>query len=322
MILAGIDIGTNSLRLLIAETGNGSFRKIHSDRMTTRLGKGLAESGRLSPDAAERALTGLVDFQRLIRRHDVAAARVVGTSALRRASDAREFIETVGRRTGFRIEILSGEEEARLMARGALAALNQGRLARTPSIDRAVVIDIGGGSTEVVVTKNGAPERVASLRLGAVYLTERFLHGNPPLPEELALLRETIDRELSAWNPQREQGDVLIGTAGTVTTLASLMLQLDRYDPERINGAVITRDVVEGFVRRMSAMRREERLTLRGLEKGREDIILAGALTTRALMERWDFSELIASDWGLREGIVLDLADRMLRNDRGMPAAN
>jgi len=313
MILAGIDIGTNSLRLLIAETGNGPFRKICSDRRTTRLGGGLDRTGIISAESAERTLSGLMDFQLTIRKQGAVRTAVIGTSAFRNASNAGEFLREARRKTGLEIIVLSGEEEARLMLRGAAEALKQGRIGRCTTLDDAMVIDIGGGSTELIITRNGALAHLFSLPLGAVYLTERYLRRDPPLPEELALLRETVLREIDVCGSAMEQGPpaLLLGTAGAVTTLAAMELQLDEYDPERINGVVVTRESIDALLTKMSTMTRKERLTLRGLEQGREDIILAGSIVVQEIMERWGFTTLSVSDWGLREGLVLDLADRM-----------
>jgi len=313
MILAGIDIGTNSLRLLIAETGNGPFRKICSDRRTTRLGGGLDRTGIISAESAERTLSGLMDFQLTIRKQGAVRTAVIGTSAFRNASNAGEFLREARRKTGLEIIVLSGEEEARLMLRGAAEALKQGRIGRCTTLDDAMVIDIGGGSTELIITRNGALAHLFSLPLGAVYLTERYLRRDPPLPEELALLRETVLREIDVCGSAMEQGPpaLLLGTAGAVTTLAAMELQLDAYDPERVNGVVVTRECIAALLTKMSTMTRKERLTLRGLEQGREDIILAGSIVVQEIMERWGFTTLSVSDWGLREGLVLDLADRM-----------
>lgn len=315
MILAGIDIGTNTLRLLVAETGPGSFKEIYSDRRITRLGQDLDRTGRLSSDARERSLNALLDFSASIRRHGAIHASAVGTSALRNASNSAEFIIDVKQRTGLAVRVISGEEEARFTLLGVARALTglHSNYAKGDPLSSALVIDIGGGSTELIMTRPDRKPLVASLPLGAVYLTERFIKHDPPTADELGLLRSAIREtfELQADGMRQAPNGIFVGTAGTITTLAAMDQGLTTYDPDKINGYLMTKETIDGIVGKLAASSLAERRTFPGLEQGREDIILAGAVVTQELMYWSGFSRMVVSDWGLREGLVLDLYERM-----------
>jgi exopolyphosphatase / guanosine-5'-triphosphate,3'-diphosphate pyrophosphatase len=315
MILAGIDIGTNSIRLLIAEAGPDAFRQLYSMRRTTRLGKDLDRTGMLSPDAMARSLSALIEFSDCIHRFSAAQTSAIGTSALRNASNAHAFIADVRQRTGIDISVISGEDEARLTLRGVRSALQEAGV-KADMPDSALVIDIGGGSTEFIVTCEGSGPLVQSLPLGAVYLSERYVTADPPGADALAALRQAVRSELDKAEQRRpalphatgDRPQQLIGTAGTITTLAAMDQVMTVYDPARINGSVLTRDAVDRIVQTLVRSTTAERRTLAGLEPGREDIILPGAIITQEIMERYAYREMLVSDWGLREGIIADLS--------------
>ncbi len=322
MILAGIDIGTNTIRLLVAETGDTAFRELYSGRSITRLGQDLDRTGVLAEDAQERTLAALAAFSEVLREYTVSAVAAVGTSALRRAANAGDFIAAVERDTGIAISVIEGAEEARLTVTGVRKALSGRTVPAGDPLDSALVVDIGGGSTELIGTRNGAAVAVSSLPLGAVYLTERLLPGDPPSRAEQDLLRDAVRRELDEWERgvllQSRMGpqdfDVLAGTAGTITTLAAMDLGLAFYDPARINGHVFSRTFLDDIVSRLASLSLRDRRTLAGLERGREDIIYAGAVIIREIMSRCGRTELLVSDWGLREGIIFDLYARRHRD--------
>jgi exopolyphosphatase/guanosine-5'-triphosphate,3'-diphosphate pyrophosphatase len=322
MILAGIDIGTNTIRLLIADVRDGSFHEIFSGRIITRLGQDLDRSGILSPEAQERSLTALRQFSLDIASHRCAAVSAVGTSALRHAGNAGAFIDALKERTGLDLRVISGEEEARLTMLGVRRAISPAKEGGADPLDSALVIDIGGGSTELIVTVRGAALHIESMHLGAVYLTDRHMKHDPPDAGELGSLRATVRKELDAWEGEllRERRiqpgslHILAGTAGTVTTLAAMDLRLARYDAARINGHVLSRTSLDGMIERLCRMTLAERRGLPGLEAGREDIILAGAIICQEIMERTGKQELLVSDWGLREGIVLDQYAKLHRD--------
>lgn len=315
MILAGIDIGTNTLRLLIAEIGPALYREIESDRRITRLGQDLDRAGVLSRDARERSIEALAGFSARIKQHAARQVAAVGTSALRKASNSQEFIAEVKQRTGLEIRVIPGEDEARLTLLGVSRALRSMSSGETSPLSSALVIDIGGGSTEVIITHPGGEHIATSLPLGAVYLTERFIHHDPPSGEELERLRRSVrvalDQQSVLFRPG--SASVFVGTAGTITTLAAMDLNLAAYDADRINRSVLTRSAIEAMVRTLSESTLKERRDMPGLERGREDIILAGAIVTQEIMERFGFSTILVSDWGLREGIVFDLYDKNIK---------
>jgi exopolyphosphatase/guanosine-5'-triphosphate,3'-diphosphate pyrophosphatase len=320
MILAGIDIGTNTLRLLIADTNGSSLRELHGDRRITRLGRGLDRSGVLSRDVREASLAVLSEFAAEIKRRGAEAVSAVGTSALRNARNADEFIADVRARTGIAVDVISGEEEARLTLLGVAAAIGRpGGEDGGPG--PALVVDIGGGSTEVIVARGTAHPGIASLRLGAVYLTERFICHDPPTEAEVAALRAAVREELTnagdtlVGEPDHRPGQC-IGTAGTITTLAAVDQALPHYDPSKINGYALSASSISRIVEGLAAATLAERRSITGLERGREDIILAGAIVAQEIMGRWGYDRMLVSDWGLREGTVLDLYGkaRKIRN--------
>jgi exopolyphosphatase/guanosine-5'-triphosphate,3'-diphosphate pyrophosphatase len=322
MILAGIDIGTNAIRLLIAETNDVTHRELHSDRIITRLGQGLDKSSVLSTDSQERSLAALEHCSESIARYPVTHVAAVGTSALRNARNTAEFIVAARRRTGLDLRVISGQEESRLTLMAVRRALSQGKRPEQDPLASALVIDIGGGSTELMMTQGGDLVAEASLDLGAVYLTERFLHGDPPTEEELGGLRRAVRHALTLWELglRNDAGirpasrTVLAGTGGTAATLAAMDQGMSLYDPERINGYTLGRSALEGMLRNLSTATLSDRRSVPGLEPGREDIIVAGAAIAQEIMERWGKSEMLVSDWGLREGIVFDLYEKHRRD--------
>lgn len=310
MILAGIDIGTNTLRLLIADIDIRTFQKLYSDRKITRLGQDLDRTGRLTREAEERSIAALADFSREIRRWSAVQTVAVGTSALRNASNSAEFISRVKRETGIVISVIPGEDEARLTLKGVEFALSG------HSLYSALVFDIGGGSTEIIIHQPGYKPMIESLPLGAVYLTERLIKRDPPTVQEIAKLRAVVKSglrraltSLSGTGYDR----TLVGTGGTVTTLAAIDQRLATYDPEKINGAVLNRESLSAIVSELSQKTRRECRNIPGLEPGREDIILAGAIIVEELLAISGCSTLTVSDWGLREGIILDLYQKLNR---------
>lgn len=314
MILAGIDIGTNTLRLLIAETGPHTLREIYSDRRVTRLGQDLAGTGRLSREAEGRSLSALSDFARKIRRYSACHTAAVGTSALRYADGASHFLDLVKTETGIDVRVITGAEEAGLTLLGVFAALQDIN-------EPALVIDIGGGSIEITAANKGRALHAASVELGAVYLTEKFIHSDPPDRTEIEDVRKTVRHALADADRVVEdcRPGILIGTAGTVTTLAAMDLGLSVYEPDKVNNYRLTSRALDGMVESLSTRGIDERRKMPGIEPGREDIILAGAVIVQEIMNRYGYDQMIVSDWGLREGIVIDLYNKlsMMRKEEG-----
>jgi exopolyphosphatase/guanosine-5'-triphosphate,3'-diphosphate pyrophosphatase len=319
MILAGIDIGTNTIRLLVTDTSETTHRELYSGRTITRLGQELDRTGMLAPEAQERSLKAIEAFSSVFKRYSVDHIAAVGTSALRNAVNAAEFITAVQNRAGIEVAVITGDDEARLTLLGVRRAFSGGKKGEEDPLASALVIDIGGGSTELITTVQGKVETMTSIPLGAVYLTERFLKNDPPLREEMDSLRRVVNKELDTWERDTlKSRDVrpssvanVAGTAGTITTLAAMDQALTEYDPARINGYILTRSSLDRLVNKLSVSALDERRTMAGLEAGREDIILAGAVVAQEIMERCKARQMLVSDWGLREGIVFDLYEKL-----------
>jgi exopolyphosphatase/guanosine-5'-triphosphate,3'-diphosphate pyrophosphatase len=308
MRLATIDLGTNTVRLLVAdlEPGAGRWRVIDAAQRVTRLGEGLAASGRLGEAPAERTATAVGEYVTRARRAGAERVAIVATSAVREAANGREFAAALERATGERVTVVSGSEEAALTLAGVLAGLDE-RGGAAP----ALVFDIGGGSTEYILARDGTPLEAISLRLGVVDLAERFPFRGPVDWPRYAAMQAEIAGRLVAELPERirEAGPArLIGTAGTATTLAALDLGLTAYDPGRVQGHVVTRAGVEALLARLGALTVEERAALPCLEPGRADLIVAGTAIVLATMDLTGARQMTVSDWGLREGILLRLS--------------
>ncbi len=307
-VLAAIDVGTNTVRLLVAESdGPGRFHPLYEDQAITRLGEGFRATRTLGWEPMRRSLEVVTRYADLARAHGAQAIAAVGTAAARDARNAAEFCAGVERAAGLPLEILPGEQEAALMLRGVLYGLGLRH-------ERLLVLDVGGGSTEFVLAAGGAPERPVSVRLGVVALTERYLKCNPPRSWELVKLEGAIAEQ---FDDLRERlGDVrgrlCAGTGGTVTTLAAIDMGLREYDARRVNGYRLYRRRLTELYRWLARMTVESRRRVPGLEPDRADVIVAGAAIVLQAMEGLGFSELKVSDGGLREGVLLDLMDRVV----------
>ena len=303
--VAAIDCGTNSTRLLVADADG---RPIERLMRITRLGEGVDSTGALAPDAVERCLMVLREFRGVMDRYRVARGRLAATSAARDASNGHEFLEAAGEVTGFRAELLAGSAEGRLSLAGAIADLE-------PDGGPFLVLDIGGGSTELVTgTDPDDPELVAvSLQLGCVRVTERFLLNDPPTPTELADAEAMVAMSLEsaiAEHPRFLAAHRLIGLAGTVTTLAALNLGLAEYDRDRIHHSVLTSTEAYDWYRTLAQEVRAARLDRAGMVPGREDVIVGGAMILSAVMTRFGFDECLVSEADILDGMVASLLSR------------
>lgn len=301
-LVASIDVGSNTVRLLAAEVAGGRIvRELLDLRANTRLGEGLAEGGTFNPQARERTLGTLREFSARLKQLRVRAVTAIGTEALRKASDAAGFVEEVRSETGLELDIISGEEEAGRTLMGVRAGI--GHIAGDGD---KLVVDIGGGSTELVATSNWDDYRAISLPLGAVSLYERFILGDPPSDADLAVLEAHSYATLGALDGFLPAGcGLLIGTAGTITSLAAVDMRMDEYDPVRITGHTMARDTVARLLSRFCGMTSEQRRLLAGLEPGREDIIVSGTTLLLAIMYRVEAESVVVCDYGLREGNLL-----------------
>lgn len=309
MRLATIDLGSNTVRLLVAdvEPGARGWRVVEADQRVTRLGEGLAASGRLGEAPAERTAVVVGEYVARARRAAARRVAIVATSAVREAANGREFAAALERVTGEQVTIVSGAEEAALTLAGVLGGLDGGRGPQTATL----VFDIGGGSTEYILARDREPVTAISLRLGVVDFAERYPFPGPvDWPRYRAMQAEIAGRlaaelpsEIRLADPGR-----LVGTAGTATTLAALDLGLQQYDPGRVQGHVLARGAIERLLARLGALTVAERGALPCLEPGRADLIVAGTAVVLATMDLLSAGHVIVSDWGLREGILIRLA--------------
>jgi exopolyphosphatase/guanosine-5'-triphosphate,3'-diphosphate pyrophosphatase len=303
-VYAAIDVGTHTVRLLLVEVGAGKIVSVRYYRKITRLGGGFTADKGLAPEAMERTLLSLLEVSTILRDERISKARSVGTAALRDALNGPEFIARVRSETGLRIEIIDGEEEARLCARGVLAALE-------PCPQRCLIFDIGGGSTEFLLQAERGTLFHRSYPLGVVTLSEKF--GTPESQQNR--IRQVLDsfyRDLadSGYLQMVHSGDVvLVGTAGTVTTLAALHLGMTDYDWRRVNNLSLDHPTLDSLRFRLEALSPIEREVLPGMEKGRGDLIVPGLHIVLEIMARLGKNCLIVSDFGLLEGVALALAE-------------
>lgn len=285
---AAVDIGTNSTRLLIAEARGSRLTDIARIDTVTGLGRGVDASGRLSGEAIARTVRVLASYGRRIEEAGVRNARAVATSASRDAANRDRFLAAARQALGFRPEIISGDEEAALVFAGATAGL--------ADPGGAVVIDIGGGSTEIVTGVGGV-----STDIGSIRLTERRLPDHPARPEHLAASRREARRVLSAAEtPRRSRG---MGTAGTWTTLAVLSLGLDAYDPDVLEGATLSLADLEGMVAWLASLTLEEKRAIPGLHPMRAPIILGGAIVAETSLRVLNLEEVTVTGHDLLDGV-------------------
>ncbi len=299
--IAAIDMGTNSARLLIGyRDSGGSIQPVLLRRHITRLGGGFKKETGISAKAAERTIKALHDFSSCLKKEGIVRFRAVATSAVRDAANGREFVEEVFTQTGISLEIIDGKEEALLTLQGVISGLD----VRSGDL---FVFDIGGGSTEYTLSKGETPLFTKSLPLGVVRLTEgkgSCEAMDDKITRELMKIRSDIEKAGMTGSLAEA---VLVGTAGTSTTLAAIHLEMDEYDYRRVNNYCLTLDDIKNIYASLLPMAPEERLKVPGLEKGREDLIIAGALITIRTMEIFGFNRLKVSDYGLLEGIMLSI---------------
>jgi exopolyphosphatase/guanosine-5'-triphosphate,3'-diphosphate pyrophosphatase len=295
--VAVVDLGTNSTRLLVADVENGAVTELDRRLTITRLGEGVDARRRLLPAAVARVRNVLTDYRRTIEELGAERTLAIATSAVRDSENGEAFLGEIEWSYGFSARLLSGHEEALTTFRGVFA----GR--ELP--EATLVVDVGGGSTELIL---GGPEGIAfhdSLDLGCVRLTERFLHSNPPAGEELercaAFVRETLTERVPADVRPR----AAIGVAGTVTTLATLDLGLDEEDPEVVHGHRMSASGLADQVAQLASMRLEELRRVRGMHPDRAPVIVAGALVVRETLAHFGLDELEVSENDVMHGAAL-----------------
>ncbi len=298
-MLAGIDCGTNSTRLLVADDAGRTVERL---MRITRLGQGVDATGGLAEAAIARTVAVLQEYRQVMDRHGVEKVRITATSAARDAENRDDFFAAATAVVGVTPELLGGDEEARLSFLGATAELD-------PDDGPFLVVDIGGGSTEFAVG-SGEPEGVLSTDIGCVRLTEKFLHTDPPAPEELSQALDVVKGHLddvARVIPGARDVRRFVGLAGTVTTMAAVELGLATYDRDRIHHFVLTRAAAEDVFRTLATENRRQRLHNPGLEEARADVIVGGALIVVALMRYFEFAECLVSEADILDGLVLSL---------------
>jgi exopolyphosphatase/guanosine-5'-triphosphate,3'-diphosphate pyrophosphatase len=295
---AAIDIGTNSVRLLVRDGDQDLERR----STITRLGAGVDGTGRLAADAIERTLATVRDYADVLAVYGRPPVRVVATSAARDAANRDEFFTAVAAILGVEPELLAGDEEARLSFEGAVAGLD-------PATGPFLVVDIGGGSTELAV---GATTAVAacSIDIGAVRLTETELHHDPPQPEELTnalgIVHDLVDDALRDDVPTAEDAPVLVGVGGTITTVAAVEIGLAVYDRDQVHHFVLRRHAVEDVFRTLATEPLAARIHNPGLQPERADIIVGGCCVLVALMRRLHADEIVVCDADLLDALVAE----------------
>ena len=305
--VAAIDCGTNSIRLLIAEPdGSGGLEDLERRLEVVRLGQGVDASGEFHPDALQRTFAAVDEYAELIKKADVPVEKVhfVATSATRDVQNRDSFFAGVKERLGVVPDVISGETEARLSFIGALSRV-------TPEGEPVLVMDIGGGSTELITgSANGDMDYAISLDIGSVRVTERFLKQNPVADDDLERAIVYVDDLLADSGVDFASIGTWIGVAGTVTTLAGVYLELERYDRERVHGAVIPLPAVQDLLHRLAGLTVEQIRGLPSMHPGRADVITGGALVEARVAARLNVPDLIVSESDILDGIALEILDR------------
>ncbi|AVH97143.1 MULTISPECIES: Ppx/GppA phosphatase family protein [Streptomyces] len=301
--VAGIDCGTNSIRLLVADVHPETGELVELDRRMTivRLGQGVDRTGRLAPEALERTFAACREYAAVIEELGAERIRFVATSASRDAENRDEFVNGVVEILGVEPEVITGDQEAAFSFAGATCEL--------PGTETYLVVDIGGGSTEFV-TGTDHVQAARSVDIGCVRLTERHVRHDPPTAEEIEAIRADVRAalDLAAEAVPIDTADVLVGLAGSVTTVAALSLGLPAYDSEKVHHSRVSAEQVAEVTDRLLASTHDERAAIPVIHPGRIDVIVAGALVLREIVERVGAREVVVSEHDILDGIALSVA--------------
>ncbi|VAX21804.1 Exopolyphosphatase [hydrothermal vent metagenome] len=303
--IAAIDLGTNTVRIMVAEpAGEKMFKNIFSDQIITRLGEGLHVTGNLSHEAIVRTCDGIATLAERAGKYSPFELSIYATSAAREASNTAELDEIIQKKTGVKLNVISWKEEARLSLKGAKLS--------TGDIGKMILFDIGGGSTEYILSSGKAHASAHGTNLGVVRLAETYITKNPVDQwEYVHMVKEIKATVAEAFNRMDVAGnETLVGTAGTVTSLAAIAMELDEYDPDKIKNYKLSYNMVENMRKKFSAMTCKERGNIKYLAGGREDLIIPGIAIILATMEQANADHILVSDYGLREGLILDIFDK------------
>jgi exopolyphosphatase/guanosine-5'-triphosphate,3'-diphosphate pyrophosphatase len=293
-----VDVGTNTILLLLARIDDaGTITPLADEQRTPRLGTGVDAGKRLSPEAMDRAIAVLREYKTMMSRADLSATVVAGTSAVRDAKNREEFADLVRRAVGFELEILGGREEAFWTYKGAVSGL--------PDIERACVIDIGGGSTEITLGNAHAIQNTRSLDMGSVRLTERYFHHDPPTPVDLAYAREHILQEMRSVQGVYIGVPAAVAVAGTATSLAILDQGISEFRHGAVANYVLRRDAIDALLEKLRFLSSSDITGLSAALDGRSDVITAGTLILSEILSYFGFTRVIVSERGLRYGLAL-----------------
>lgn len=293
--IAAIDIGTNSMRLLVAEVEGGQILKKKKTVYYTRIGEGVNKTRRINEAAFERNLRALETIKEICMEEEVDDYMIFGTSALRDASNGGEFIAAAKRLHNMDIRILTGKEEASYGLLGVSSSLH---------LQDMLIMDVGGGSTELVMVSKEVPVFLKSVDVGAVRMKEMFIRNDPPLENEIGKLELYVKNKIGdSLNEIATEGE-MVGIGGTATTLSSMIQEMECYDPDRINGSRVSRKELTELIEKMKTMNYEERVQITGLDEKRADIILAGMVIVKAVLEATGKDHFIVSDSDNLEGSI------------------
>lgn len=301
--IASIDLGTNTALLLIARVEKDKVIPLHNAQIILRLGRNIDASGLIQKEVFDKVLNAIIEFKTIAENFNVDKIIAIGTSALRDAKNGDQLIEFIYQKTGIKIRVISGEEEARLTYFGAVSGLDHKILN-----SKITVIDIGGGSTEIINGLGFEIKNLASLNIGTVRITEKFFKHFPPLEEEIKYARDFINNEFEKINDKFDFADsTLVGVAATVTTIAAYDLRLETYDGEKVNMHEMRFETIDEIYNKFKKLSIDEIKKIPQISKGREDVIFAGILILRDFMKKFKFDIIIASDRGVRYGAILEL---------------
>lgn len=294
--IAVIDIGSNSLRLLKADLVNGRIISREKIKRTTRLGKGVDSTKKLNQHSIKKSIDAIRFFYEKLKNENYQLIEIIGTSALRDANNSLEFIKKIENITKMEVKIISGKKEAEYGFLGATFDKNK---------KNSFVIDIGGGSTEIIYGNKNI-EILDSLDIGAVRLTDKCISEDPIKNDDLDKLKKEIDKNLKIFfdNKDYKKDFQIVGIGGTITTLASIDLKMEKYKPKKINNYILEKSSINNQIKEFINCDLKQRKKIIGLEKDRADIILAGSLILKRILDYLNQDKIIISDYDNLEGVI------------------
>ncbi|WP_053955560.1 Ppx/GppA phosphatase family protein [Inediibacterium massiliense] len=297
--LGAIDIGTNSMRILIAKVKNNQIIESFKDLRSTRIGEGVDKTGVLSNHAIQRNIDALKEFVEIAHKEKVEKLSIIATSAVRDAKNKGEFLRRASKEAGVQIEVISGEREATLGFLGVLKGIEQKK--------NILVVDIGGGSTEFILGNEKGIDHVISMNMGAVRMTEKFVHTDPVSKEEIDQMSKDIDKQIEiAMDSIKDLSiDCVVGIGGTITTLAAVHKKLKVYDRNEVHNTKLRHDQIQKILDEFLSKNMEERIKMEGVHPKRADIITAGTLILDRILS-WVHKDIIVSEYDNLEGLIFD----------------